>query len=71
LNVDRYGRKVVVLIDEYDKPLLQTMEDTQPQEEIRKGPYTAGSRKLVKVGVQFDAATRTIGRWKALVQDKK
>jgi hypothetical protein len=26
-------------------------------------PYTAGNRKLVKVGVEFDPATRTVGRW--------
>jgi hypothetical protein len=34
---ERSRKKVVVLIDEYDKPLLQTMEDQQPQEEIRRG----------------------------------
>jgi hypothetical protein len=32
-------------------------------------PYTAGKLKLVKVGAQFDAATRTLGRWKALTLD--
>jgi hypothetical protein len=26
-------------------------------------PYTAGNRKLVKIGVQFDGKTRTVGRW--------
>jgi hypothetical protein len=26
-------------------------------------PYTAGGMKLVKVGVEFDHAERTIGRW--------
>jgi hypothetical protein len=26
-------------------------------------PYTAGERRLVKIGVQFDAETRTVGRW--------
>jgi hypothetical protein len=26
-------------------------------------PYTAGDRKLVKVGAEFDPATRTLGRW--------
>lgn len=30
------GRKVVVLIDEYDKPLLATMEDLNANKEIRK-----------------------------------
>jgi hypothetical protein len=29
-------------------------------------PYAASGRKLVKVGVVFDAATRTLGAWKAL-----
>jgi hypothetical protein len=29
-------------------------------------PYRAGGRKLVKVGAEFDAATRTLGRWKAV-----
>jgi hypothetical protein len=28
-------------------------------------PYSAAGRKLVKVGVVFDAATRTLGEWKA------
>ncbi|GHV89841.1 ATPase AAA [Spirochaetia bacterium] len=26
-------------------------------------PYTAGDRRLVKVGAEFDPATRTLGRW--------
>jgi len=26
-------------------------------------PYEAGHRKVVKVGVNFDSATRTIGEW--------
>jgi hypothetical protein len=34
---EKSGRKVVVLIDEYDKPLLETMEDPELNEEIRKG----------------------------------
>lgn len=29
------GRKVVVLVDEYDKPLLQTLEDRDLQEQLR------------------------------------
>ncbi len=28
-------------------------------------PYTADGRKVVKVGVNFDSATRTVGQWKA------
>ena len=28
-------------------------------------PYTADGRKLVKVGVNFDSATRTVSEWKA------
>lgn len=27
-------------------------------------PYQADHRKIVKVGVNFDSATRTIGEWK-------
>jgi hypothetical protein len=34
---EKSGRKVAVLIDEYDKPLLETMEDPILNEEIRKG----------------------------------
>jgi hypothetical protein len=34
---EKSGRKVAVLIDEYDKPLLETMEDPALNEEIRKG----------------------------------
>lgn len=26
-------------------------------------PYEAGHRKVAKVGVNFDSATRTIGEW--------
>jgi hypothetical protein len=26
-------------------------------------PYTAGTRQLVKIGAEFDSATRTLGRW--------
>ena len=29
-------------------------------------PYTADGRKLVKVGVNFDSATRTVSEWKAV-----
>jgi hypothetical protein len=34
---EKSGKKVAVLIDEYDKPLLETMEDPALNEEIRKG----------------------------------
>jgi hypothetical protein len=27
-------------------------------------PWTAGGKKLVKVGAAFDPATRTLGEWK-------
>ncbi|MDR1932159.1 MAG: ATP-binding protein [Spirochaetales bacterium] len=33
---EKSGKKVVVLVDEYDKPLLQTMENQRPREEIRR-----------------------------------
>jgi hypothetical protein len=33
---EKSGEKVVVLVDEYDRPLLQIMEAEQPQEEIRR-----------------------------------
>jgi hypothetical protein len=33
---EKSGRKVVVLVDEYDRPLLQTMEAEESQEEIRR-----------------------------------
>jgi hypothetical protein len=33
---EKSGRKVVVLIDEYDKPLLETMEDPDLNEQIRR-----------------------------------
>jgi hypothetical protein len=39
---ERSGRKVVVLVDEYDKPLLQTMERNEANDDIRaelKGFY--------------------------------
>jgi hypothetical protein len=26
-------------------------------------PYTAGDRRLIKVGAEFDPTTRTLGRW--------
>jgi hypothetical protein len=34
---EKTGRKVAVLIDEYDKPLLETMDDPDLNEELRKG----------------------------------
>jgi hypothetical protein len=34
---EQSGRKVVVLVDEYDKPLLETMDDPALNEEIRRG----------------------------------
>ena len=34
---EKAWQKVAVLIDEYDKPLLETMEDPELNEEIRKG----------------------------------
>jgi hypothetical protein len=34
---EQAGRKVVVLVDEYDKPLLETMDDLALNEEIRRG----------------------------------
>jgi hypothetical protein len=33
---EKTGRKVVVLVDEYDRPLLQTMEAERDQEDIRR-----------------------------------
>jgi hypothetical protein len=33
---EKSGKKVVVLIDEYDKPLLETMDNPQLNEEVRK-----------------------------------
>ncbi|MDR3269775.1 MAG: AAA family ATPase, partial [Tannerella sp.] len=33
---EQSGRKVVVLVDEYDKPLIETMNDPNANEEIRK-----------------------------------
>ena len=45
--------------------------DSTPEEALAqinsKGyaiPYQADHRKIVKVGVNFDSATRTIGEWK-------
>ena len=46
---EQTGRKVVVLVDEYDKPLL--------------GPYTAGNKRLVKVGAEFSTEERGLSRW--------
>jgi hypothetical protein len=43
-----------------------TVEDALKQIED-KGyliPYSAGGRKLVRVGARFDPATRTLGDWK-------
>jgi hypothetical protein len=34
---EKTGRKVAVLVDEYDKPLLETMEDPELNEELRRG----------------------------------
>ena len=80
---DATGRKVVVLVDEYDKPLLQTIGNPDryiyvmefkyngtAQEAIdqieSKGyalPFINDSREVIKVGVNFDGATRHIAGW--------
>ena len=43
-----------------------TPEEALTQINIKKYaiPYQADHRKIVKVGVNFDSATRTIGEWK-------
>ena len=33
---DQTGKRVVILVDEYDKPLLQTIDDPKAQESIRR-----------------------------------
>ena len=52
------GRRGVVLVDEYDKALLEQIED--------KGyalPYAADPRKILKIGVNFDSERRNITEW--------
>ena len=114
--IKKTGKAVVVLVDEYDSPMLDTNSDVALQGELRgimrdffsplKGmgqylrflfingiskfsqmsifsaicgtpeealaqidskqyavPYQADGRRVVKVGVNFDSATRTIGEW--------
>ena len=34
---ERSGRKAVVLVDEYDRPLIQTMEDAEAHDKVRGG----------------------------------
>ena len=46
------GRQVVVLVDEYDKPLLSTMISNQEQEEK--------NRELYKIGVVFSTEKRNV-----------
>jgi hypothetical protein len=51
----------------FEFKLAGTVEEALGQIE-EKGylvPWTAGNKKLVKVGAVFDPATRTLGDWKA------
>ncbi len=44
--VKRYGQKVVVLIDEYDRPILDNIEDAEKAKEVRE--YLKGFYSLLK-----------------------
>jgi hypothetical protein len=58
--------KDTVYVFEFKLSGNSTVEDALKQID-EKGyliPYTAGDKKLVKIGVEFDHVERTIGRWK-------
>jgi hypothetical protein len=55
------GKQVVVLVDEYDKPLLESMGDETLNAKLL--PFASASRRLVKAGVVFDTEKRTLGEW--------
>lgn len=50
----KFGRKVVILIDEYDKPMLEVVNDELAQEEYRKvlKPFY-GTLKKIEEGIRF------------------
>ncbi|MDR3342959.1 MAG: ATP-binding protein [Treponema sp.] len=54
-----------VYVFEFKLDTNSTAEDALVQIDERGYliPYTAGDRKLVKIGVEFDPVERTIGRW--------
>ena len=60
-----------LLVDLHPADIAELCDDLNPEEALAqinsKGysiPYQVGDWKIIKVGVNFDSATRTIGTWK-------
>lgn len=69
----RSGCGVVILIDEYDKTLIQSLDNEELQSKNQKAVprmlpklclfFHVYGRKVYKIGVNFSAETRNIDRW--------
>ncbi|MEI6386514.1 MAG: PD-(D/E)XK nuclease domain-containing protein [Spirochaetota bacterium] len=71
------GEKVVILVDEYDKPILDNLENpklaldksgdkrslAQLQERGYAEKYRSDGRPLHQAGIVFDAESRNIEGW--------
>ena len=67
---EQTGEKVVVIIDEYDAPLLDVVDEEENLATIQqiddKGyliPYSADGKRMFKIGINFDSNQRTITDW--------
>ena len=67
---EQTGEKVVVIIDEYDAPLLDVVHEEENLATIQqiddKGyliPYSADGKRMFKIGINFDSNQRTITDW--------
>lgn len=67
---EQTGEKVVIIIDEYDAPLLDVVHEEENLATIQqiddKGyliPYSADGKRMFKIGINFDSNQRTITDW--------
>lgn len=67
---EQTGEKVVVIIDEYDAPLLDVVHEEENLATIQqiddKGyliPYSADGKRMFKIGINFDSNQRIITDW--------
>lgn len=67
---EQTGERVVVIIDEYDAPLLDVVHEEENLATIQqiddKGyliPYSADGKRMFKIGINFDSNQRTITDW--------
>lgn len=60
---EQTGKQAVVIIDEYDAPLLDVLHKGEVLEEMRQVMQEMNGNKVVKIGVRFNADTRVPEEW--------